>query len=117
VFICTTVAQQRFGGFDRLRSVAVRFLQLPGVCSEKCKWFRSVMVAAIWLGISYSSAYAHGGIAGPDELGPPVITAVALGLGGYWTVMLWPSRKNFRAGPKQTRRSQTRLTRRVTRSY
>jgi hypothetical protein len=116
VFSYTTIEQQRFGGFERLRSVAARFL-LAGVGIKNCKWLRSVVVAAIWLGLSHSSAYAHGGIAGPDELGPPVITAVALGLGGYWTVMLWPSRKNFRPGLKQTRRSQTRLTRRVTRSY
>jgi hypothetical protein len=39
-----------------------------------------------------ASAHAHGGIAGPDDLGPPVITSAVLGLAGYWLMMLWPSR-------------------------
>jgi hypothetical protein len=60
------------------------------------KLFRSVIIAALWIGLWYSSAYAHGGIAGPDELGPPVITATALGIAGYWTMMLWPSGRNKR---------------------
>ena len=42
---------------------------------------------------SGSSADAHGGMAGPDELGPPVFTSAVLGIGGYWLVMLWPSRR------------------------
>ena len=45
---------------------------------------------------SVSSAYAHGGMAGPSELGPPLITSGALGLVCYWLVMLWPSSKSGR---------------------
>ena len=39
-------------------------------------------------------AHAHGGIAGPDELGPPVIISTLLGIVCYWAVVLWPSRRN-----------------------
>jgi hypothetical protein len=53
---------------------------------------RAVMVALLWTGIFAARAYAHGGIAGPDELGPPVITSAVLGVGGYWLMLLWPSR-------------------------
>jgi hypothetical protein len=55
---------------------------------------RRASVAALWLAIAAMSAYAHGGMAGPDELGPPVITSAVLGIACYWAVMLWPSRKN-----------------------
>jgi hypothetical protein len=51
------------------------------------------MVALLWSGVFAARAYAHGGIAGPDELGPPIITSAALGLGGYWLMQLWPSRR------------------------
>jgi hypothetical protein len=53
---------------------------------------RAVMVALLWTGIFAARAHAHGGIAGPDELGPPVITSAVLGIGGYWLMMLWPLR-------------------------
>ena len=53
---------------------------------------RATMVALLWTGIFAARAYAHGGIAGPDDLGPPVITSAVLGIGGYWLMMLWPSR-------------------------
>ena len=81
------------------------------------KLFRSVIIAAIWLGLWYSSAYAHGGIAGPDELGPPVITATVLGIAGYWTVMLWPSRRNTGPRTKAPRRTQNKLNRKSTAPY
>jgi hypothetical protein len=51
------------------------------------------MVALLWSGLFAARAYAHGGIAGPDELGPPVITSAVLGIGGYWLMLLWPSRR------------------------
>lgn len=35
-------------------------------------------------------AQAHGGM-GPDEVGPPIMTAGLLGFASYWVVMLWPS--------------------------
>jgi hypothetical protein len=53
---------------------------------------RAVMVALLWTGLFAARAHAHGGIAGPDELGPPVITSAILGIGGYWLMMVWPSR-------------------------
>ncbi len=40
-----------------------------------------------------SAAYAHGGMAGPAEIGPPLLTSGALGFACYWLVMLWPSAK------------------------
>lgn len=35
-------------------------------------------------------AQAHGGM-GPDEVGPPIMTAGFVGFASYWIVMLWPS--------------------------
>jgi len=55
--------------------------------------FRAVMVALLWSSLFAARAYAHGGIAGPDELGPPVITSAVLGVGGYWLMLMWPSRR------------------------
>ena len=55
---------------------------------------RSSCVTVLWLAVMASSAHAHGGIAGPDELGPPVITSALLGIACYWLVLLWPSRKS-----------------------
>src|SRR6266851_256014 len=40
-----------------------------------------------------SAAYAHGGMAGPAEIGPPLLTSGALEFACYWLVMLWPSAK------------------------
>ena len=54
---------------------------------------RAVVVALLWSGLFAARAYAHGGIAGPDELGPPVITSAVLGVGGYWLMLMWPSRR------------------------
>lgn len=61
---------------------------------------RAVMVALLWIGLFSACAYAHGGIAGPDELGPPVITSAVLGVGGYWLMLLWPSRGRPMVGKK-----------------
>jgi hypothetical protein len=83
----------------------------------KSKPFRSMIVAVIWVALWYSSALAHGGIAGPDELGPPVITAAALGIAGYWTVMLWPSRRNTEPPTKRVKQNQAKLNRRVSTRY
>src|SRR5260221_10962855 len=38
-------------------------------------------------------ARAHGGLAGPNEVGPPIMTSVALAFVCYWVVILWPSSK------------------------
>jgi hypothetical protein len=48
-------------------------------------------------------AHAHGGMASPSELGPPLLTSGAIGLACYWLVMLWPSAKAKRrhqSGPR-----------------
>jgi hypothetical protein len=52
------------------------------------------VVAVLWTILAASTAHAHGGIAGPDELGPPVIISTLLGIGCYWLMVLWPSRRN-----------------------
>jgi hypothetical protein len=57
------------------------------------QWARIWVVALLWLGLAATAAHAHGGIAGPDELGPPVITSTLLGIACYWIVVLWPSRR------------------------
>jgi hypothetical protein len=54
---------------------------------------RRATIALLWIAGTASAAYAHGGIAGPDELGPPVITSAGLGILCYWLVIMWPSRK------------------------
>ena len=66
--------------------------------------FRAIIVALMAIGLYSARAWAHGGIAGPDELGPPVITSAILGVGGYWLMRLWPSRprtavNNKKRGP------------------
>ena len=43
--------------------------------------------------VAPSLAYAHGGMAGPEELGPPIFTSGLLGFVCYWLVMLWPAPK------------------------
>jgi len=56
--------------------------------------YRSGTIAALWIAAAASTVHAHGGIAGPDELGPPVIISTLLGIACYWVVMLWPSRRS-----------------------
>lgn len=56
------------------------------------RYLRACAIALLWGGMFAASAHAHGGIAGPDDLGPPVITSAVLGLAGYWLMMLWPWR-------------------------
>ena len=46
--------------------------------------------ALIWILGAAGVAHAHGGMAGPDELGPPLLTSAALGFACYWLVILWP---------------------------
>ncbi|MGZ6174543.1 MAG: hypothetical protein ACXWNB_01815, partial [Candidatus Binataceae bacterium] len=62
--------------------------------------FRAVLVALLWIGLFAARAYAHGGIAGPDDLGPPVITSAVLGVGGYWLMLMWPSRRRAAVNDK-----------------
>ena len=69
--------------------------------------FRAVTVALLWTAIFATCAHAHGGIAGPDELGPPVITSAVLGIGGYWLMLLWPSRRRSVVSNKKRRPMRT----------
>jgi hypothetical protein len=69
--------------------------------------FRAVTVALLWTAIYATRAHAHGGIAGPDELGPPVITSAVLGIGGYWLMLLWPSRRRSVVSNKKRRPMRT----------
>ena len=65
-----------------------------------------------------SRAHAHGGMAGPDELGPPLVTSAILAFVCYWVVILWPTSKrtgsegtpNKRQAPEGERRSAPRRT-------
>jgi hypothetical protein len=47
----------------------------------------------IWIATSAALAHAHGGMAGPDELGPPMAISGALAIAGYWLMIFWPSGK------------------------
>jgi hypothetical protein len=53
---------------------------------------RGIVTALVWLVITAGVASAHGGMAGPDELGPPVGISVAIGLACYYLITLWPHR-------------------------
>ncbi len=62
-----------------------------------------------------SLAHAHGGMAGPEELGPPIFTSGLLGFVCYWLVMLWPSAKKkseTAVGSGTQNKSATRTRRR-----
>jgi hypothetical protein len=61
---------------------------------------RIAAVALLWLGLTSTVAHAHGGIAGPDELGPPVITSVILGIACYYIVIFWPQRRRRDVKPR-----------------
>jgi len=50
------------------------------------------LATAVWIALSATTVHAHGGFAGPDELGPPVIISTVLGIACYWIVVLWPRR-------------------------
>ena len=53
---------------------------------------RGSILALLWLAIGAGVAHAHGGMAGPDEMGPPVGISVGLGLACYYLITLWPAR-------------------------
>ena len=57
------------------------------------RFFRSAVAAMAWMLISVGVAHAHGGMAGPDELGPPMGTSIAIGLACYYLITLWPGRR------------------------
>ena len=57
-----------------------------------------------WILASASVGFAHGGMAGPDELGRPLGVSIAIAFVCYWAVMLWPARK--RGGNVQANRAK-----------
>jgi hypothetical protein len=54
----------------------------------------SVCGLSIWLALSASLAHAHGGMVGPDELGPPMAISGALAIAGYCFMLYWPFNRN-----------------------
>ncbi len=54
---------------------------------------RPALGIAVSLIATASVAHAHGGMAGPDDLGPPLFTSAALAFVCYWVVLLWPRSK------------------------
>jgi hypothetical protein len=66
---------------------------------------RTIIIGGLWMLLACSTAYAHGGIAGPDELGPPVITSAILGIVCYWAVMLWPAPRKRQDKKRPMRRA------------
>ena len=69
---------------------------------------RGLLVALAWLLIGIGTAHAHGGMAGPDELGPPVGISVTIGLACYFAITMWPTRRsdsNRRSGSRTQRAS------------
>ena len=71
---------------------------------------RALAIAVLLTAFSAAKAHAHGGIAGPDELGPPFITSAVLGIAGYWLMMLWPARAR-QSKAEQKRKPARRATR------
>jgi hypothetical protein len=59
----------------------------------KNRLLRGIVAAAAWSLIGAGVAHAHGGMAGPDELGPPMGTSIAIGLACYYLITLWPARR------------------------
>jgi hypothetical protein len=46
-----------------------------------------------WIALDASLAHAHGGMVGPEQLGPPLTISICLALASYWLVILWPAPK------------------------
>jgi len=66
-----------------------------------------------WTFASASAAFAHGGMAGPDELGQPLALSAAIAFLCYWAVVLWPSRKRNNRAQANRRKSPGRRRGRV----
>jgi hypothetical protein len=65
---------------------------------------RRILAVVTCVMSSASIAHAHGGMAGPAEIGPPLLTSGALGFVCYWVIMLWPSgwRRKSDSGKRQS---------------
>ena len=68
---------------------------------------RQGVAIALSLAVVSSMAHAHGGMAGPDDLGPPLFTSGALALVCYWVVVLWPASKRKASGDDPGGRGMT----------
>jgi len=86
---------------------------------------RLIMRQGLGLGLGIvataSMAHAHGGMAGPDELGPPLLTSAALAFVCYWVVILWPASKrkgsdNRPPGKRMTTGNSQRYTMRTSKN-
>ena len=65
----------------------------------------SALSLTLYLASSSAVAWAHGGMAGPEELGPPVFTSVLIGIACYMLMITWPS-------PKQPQQDEAKAVRR-----
>jgi hypothetical protein len=77
--------------------------------------WRSSLAVLACLMAAPTLAQAHGGMAGPAELGPPIVTSGLLGFLCYWLIMLWPSSKkkgDTAVGSGTQNKSATRTHRR-----
>ena len=72
----------------------------------------TISALAAWTLASASAAFAHGGMASPDELGQPLAISAAIAFVCYWAVVLWPSRKRDDRA-ETNRRKPTRKRSRV----
>ena len=66
-----------------------------------------------WTCASASAAFAHGGMASPDELGQPLAISAAIAFVCYWAVVLWPSRKRDDGVQSNRRKSPNRRRNRI----
>ena len=75
----------------------------------------AIAIAAIAsIASSAQVAFAHGGMASPDELGQPLAAAAALAFVCYWAVVLWPSsREDETPMPQKKPRKRSRKRRGV----
>src|SRR5437867_3276275 len=90
-------------------------MTVPPVVVSRRAW-RLSMAGLACLTVAPSLAHAHGGMAGPGELGPPIFTSGLLGFVCYWLVMLWPSPKkkgNPEVGSSRQNRDAPRTYRRA----
>ncbi|MGH7840721.1 MAG: hypothetical protein ACREQD_12095 [Candidatus Binataceae bacterium] len=69
---------------------------------------RGLIAATVWMPIAAGVAHAHGGMAGPDEMGPPMGTSIAIGLACYYLITLWPARRHDDSERKSSARSARR---------
>jgi hypothetical protein len=100
---------------DTVRPVCRHVLTSNLLFAVPRRVWRISMAVLACLMASASLAHAHGGMAGPEELGPPIFTSGLLGFVCYWLVILWPSSKkkgDTEVRPGTQNQSATRTRRR-----